>query len=1145
MKKTHFLLDVLLILLTFNLSLSSQISVNISASDSTVCDGQIVTFSALATGGTGTYTYLWSNQNGDTTQVINDSIICFQGCILTYSVTATDGLGLTDTASIQILVNPNPFVNLGSALPPICSGSLFTAIAYTYSTPSYPPYTYTWDVTGNITGDSISWYPITTTNFHVTVTDANSCTGTANNFINVYPSPVVNLGNDTLLCYGVSYFLDVTQQGGGQYGYSWNTGSYDPYIYSDGYSSPNTYSVQVTDFSSPMSCTASDTIIITLNPEIIADLGIDTFMCIGSSYLIDPIVSGGIPQYSYSWNVGGLIDTSITVNTSIPTFYQVTITDTYNCSVIGYKFIDVPFVEIQSFDTVYCPGNNPISLQANTYGGGAAVQNVPQWNGSMYSFNSIYSYNWSTGSTNSYISVSPSNDSIYYVTVTELNTSCTATDSITIYVPQPLTANIIGDTIICINTYDTITALVSGGLRSYYYTWSDDISGQNIISTDSSIVVNPSILTTYYVTITESSNCSSMTFTSSINVNVVPNNLTVTISNDDTICSGSLKIIQSTVTGGNTPFSYQWSNASTTPDINVFPTTTTSYYVIVTDTYNCADTSLTNKITVNPLPNISASSNSPICSGDTLKLYANGGISYLWTGPNSFNSTLQNPSLPLISAIFSGLYIVTVTDSNGCSDDTSLMTIINSLPTVTFTGTLTPQCENSTAFTLTGGNPTGGTYSGIGVSGTNFNATLAGSSGSPYTITYTYTDVNGCTDTALNNIQVNNLPIPITNSNSPVCYGDTLKLNCIGGDSYLWDNLSGFVSNLQNPEIPGFISYSTYYVTVTDTNGCTAIDSVNAILQPLSTLTGMLKFSGGTISSANALIELYIEVDSLFELYDTISYSNGFTFNNLLPGNYILKVVINDTNYLQLISTYYDSAYTWQQADTLTIGCNSIINKIVTMYEFVPQNSGTGEISGNIYFIDNTGSKAVGEPVSGAEVFLEQEPGDEPICNTETDSLGYYEFDNIPIGHTYKLNVDITGFPLFSTYNLNVTTNSFSFKHIDFVVDTSDTGRGIYRTGSAGAVGMIEFSDFTVNIYPNPFKNCLNINYNLNKTSSVSIEIFDALGRKIETIVTGIQKDGNYSYKFNSKKDAVQNGIYIIKFIVNNTVYLKKIIESK
>ena len=67
----------------------------------------------------------------------------------------------------------------------------------------------------------------------------------------------------------------------------------------------------------------------------------------------------------------------------------------------------------------------------------------------------------------------------------------------------------------------------------------------------------------------------------------------------------------------------------------------------------------------------------------------------------------------------------------------------------------------------------------------------------------------------------------------------------------------------------------------------------------------------------------------------------------------------------------------------------------------------------------------------------------------------------------------------------------------------------------------------------------------LNKPSSVSLEIFDALGRKIETIVTGIQKDGNYSYKFNSKKDAVQNGIYIIKFIVNNTVYLKKIIESK
>src|SRR5512136_785916 len=82
---------------------------------------------------------------------------------------------------------------------------------------------------------------------------------------------------------------------------------------------------------------------------------------------------------------------------------------------------------------------------------------------------------------------------------------------------------------------------------------------------------------------------------------------------------------------------------------------------------------------------------------------------------------------------------------------------VNALPTVTFGGTLTAQCLTSTTYALTGGTPAGGTYSGAGVTGSNFNASVAGIG--VHTLTYTYTDgTTGCTNSATNSITVNGLP---------------------------------------------------------------------------------------------------------------------------------------------------------------------------------------------------------------------------------------------------------------------------------------------------------------------------------------------------------------------------------------------------
>ena len=99
----------------------------------------------------------------------------------------------------------------------------------------------------------------------------------------------------------------------------------------------------------------------------------------------------------------------------------------------------------------------------------------------------------------------------------------------------------------------------------------------------------------------------------------------------------------------------------------------------------------------------------------------------------------------------------TYTDLTGCVNSATNDIVVNALPVVTFGGTLTAQCIGSTAYTLSGGLPAGGAYSGTGVTGTNFNASVAGVG--THTITYSYSDLNGCVNSATNNIVVHALPV--------------------------------------------------------------------------------------------------------------------------------------------------------------------------------------------------------------------------------------------------------------------------------------------------------------------------------------------------------------------------------------------------
>lgn len=178
---------------------------------------------------------------------------------------------------------------------------------------------------------------------------------------------------------------------------------------------------------------------------------------------------------------------------------------------------------------------------------------------------------------------------------------------------------------------------------------------------------------------------------------------------------------------------------------------------------------LTGAGTTPPVAHFTASASS-VCAGTSVT-YTNTSTgnptSYSWTfqGGTPATSTTASPSVTYPTP---GVYTVsmTATNANG-SNSTSQTTTVNANPTVSMAA-LNPVCINTPAFTLTGGSPAGGTYSGTGVTGNQFNPSTAGYGTFP--ITYSYTDGNGCSATSSQSISVGCAGIEENSANSFVIY---------------------------------------------------------------------------------------------------------------------------------------------------------------------------------------------------------------------------------------------------------------------------------------------------------------------------------------------------------------------------------------
>lgn len=256
---------------------------------------------------------------------------------------------------------------------------------------------------------------------------------------------------------------------------------------------------------------------------------------------------------------------------------------------------------------------------------------------------------------------------------------------------------------------------------------------------------------------------------------------------------------------------------------------------------NCTSPAGTVQVAVNPTPTVTATSNSPVCSGNPINLSASspsGGVVYAWTGPDNFSSAEQNPTIANAAAIHAGTYRVTGTLGACPSQERTVQVVVNPTPTI---GSVVPfnptNCATATgSIQLTGlGANTSYTvtYSRNGIPQT---ATIGSNAGGnltiPNLVAGTYSNIQvgalGCISAPAGPIALSdpNPPAaPQVSSNSPLCIGSTIRLMAagVGAGTYQWTGPNGFSSSAQNPEIPNanLASSGNYLVTFTVSN-CTS-----------------------------------------------------------------------------------------------------------------------------------------------------------------------------------------------------------------------------------------------------------------------------------------------------------------------------------
>jgi gliding motility-associated-like protein len=918
-----------------------------------VCDGKAT---AVPTGGTGPYTYSWSNG-----QLLATIVNLCPGV---YSVDVTDSKGCVSNASVIITQPPLLTIAVATTTSScgVCSGTATVTPAG-----GTPPYQYLWSnnqTTPTATGLCVG-------NYSVIVTDSKNCTINRNVTIDPVVVILITSSATNALCANACNGIATANASGGvgPYTFTWYTPNGIQSTQTAVGLCAGTDSVRVADANG---CFNVATIIFTDPPALLNSVNTTNANCAGAcNGSAISIPSGGTPPYTFSWSAAGQTTNSVTgLCAGLQT---VTITDNNGC------ILTTPFTIIEP--AVITP--NEVVVKSQCLLNNGSITLAPTGG------TSPYTYSWAPPIVSTSSSVSNLAAGSYTVTITDAvlcaktvtisisdaagptltsivtNTSCpnSCDGSISTTVPvgvppftylwTPGNSTATGISNLCAGVYSvkvvdgngcstlltdsvkspspilsnavivdagcggqcsgSITVTASGGTGPYNYSWSNGA----LTGTISNLCVG-----TYILKITDANACVEF---DTISI-AEPAALSLVLNKTNVTCNGNCDgQITGVVNGGTLPYTYNWSNGPTIPSIALL--CPNAYSLIVTDANGCsinASTTITEPAVLDGIISSTPNSCNAACDG-TVDVITTGGTppyTYLWSPGNYTN--------PAVSDLCAGNYSVTIVDLNNCS---IIKTVTVAEPTILTVATsfTAPSCKGSCNATATA-TPSGGTlpytysWSINGLTSQTITNLCAG------TYTVFVRDLNGCVTSQSVTITEPQILVANASSTNPtcvaVCNGSATALPTGGSGVYTYSWLpSGLLSQTINAVCSGAIS-----VIVTDTSGCTVTQNLTLIDPPLITIV-----SGATPANCGAC-------DGALAVFPSGGSGAPYTFSwspssqtgqiaiNLCAGLY--TVFVKDVNNCQRSFQLPLSNNAGPDFDTSTIinaSCNALCNGSISV----------------------------------------------------------------------------------------------------------------------------------------------------------------------------------------------------------------------
>ena len=972
-----------------------------SASTVSICSGNSINL-PLTSSVPSSYTWITTanpNTTGESTVLQNtstiDNVIVNTTNVpqtLTYTVTPTSTTGgcLGSTQSITVTINPKPNMTSASSAT-ICSGGT-VSISLTSDVTS----AYSWIASNNpnTSGESTSLQTSNTLSDVITnntavaqtvtytvtpsATVLGSCPGNTQTVtVTVNPSTTANAGGNGTICSNGTYTLSGTI-GGGATSLNWTTsgsGTFDNALLANATYTPSpaditfgSVTLTITTNDPPGPCSsATDAMVLTINPAAIVNAGTNATICAGNTYTLSGSVAGGTTSTTWTTSGSGTFDDASLQN---PT-YTPSPTDITNGSVTLTITSNDPSGPCPAVNSAMILTINPVTI-ANA-GADAAICQSTSYTLSGSIGGSATTLLWTTSGSGSFNNAALAN-AIYtpsiadntagsvtlYITTNDPIGPCSFTiDSMLLTINPPVTANAGVDATICAGDTYTLSGSVGGGATSSAWTTNgsgtfDNAALPNATYTPSSTDISNGSVTLTITTNDPSGPCQSVSDAMILNINPAA---TANAGADASICQNSSYLLSGSIGGSAASLTWSSSGTGTFDNINLANAT----YTPSANDITAGTVTLT--ITTNDPVGICPAVNDNMI----LSITPNDNAAFLYT-TSTFCKTAPNPT-PTITGLSGGTftftpaglslnnntgtinlslssvgnYTIFYTTNGPCPAKDSMNITITTAPIATFSYSPSSYCQFSSPNPLP--SFTSGASAGVFTaipSGLVFVSNITGevdlqlSSPGNYTVTNTIAAANGCSQAiATSNLTINAAVIANAGSDAVMCSGSPYTLSgSIGGGatSLTWTTTgTGLFNNatLANatytPSAADNSGGSIYLIlNVTDPAGfCPALDSTVLTINSAATV--------------NAGISSVICAGSTFTLNGTFGGSaTSATWSSSGTGTFDDAALTNATYTPSLTDVSSGSVILTLTTNNPSGPCDSVSDAIVLTINSLP-----------------------------------------------------------------------------------------------------------------------------------------------------------------------------------------------------------------